>query len=259
VLLATSLQVEPPAGRVPSCSLTEAMSLKEWVRDRLSLPDAAAHTARLIHDGGCRTCLDIGCGTTSVLSRFRPAILSVGLDAFPGAVEAARAKSLHDRYIVADILQTTPESILRQSGMDRFDLVALYDVIEHLPKRRGYEVLEVCEALTRRFVLVQTPNGYQEQGPEFGNPYQRHLSGWFGHDFEGLGYQVFGVSGTRYFHGYAGEFKTRLPGRRLWDVLLARLLQTDRHYRHAFNLLAIRDVRGVAARLGSESGTPAKP
>jgi hypothetical protein len=34
-------------------------------------------------------------------------------------------------------------------------------------------------------------------------------------------------------------------------VLLTHLLRAQRHYRHAFNLFAWKDVRGVPARLAS--------
>jgi SAM-dependent methyltransferase len=222
-----------------------------WLQNQLRPLDAADYTARLIRQGACRLCLDIGCGNASPLSALRPGIVTVGLDAFEASIKQARARNLHDQYVVADILKTTPDEIRTAAGVESFDLVALYDVIEHLPKRKGFELLELCETLSGRYVVVQTPNGFLEQGPEFGNPYQRHLSGWFGHDFEGMGYHVRGISGTRYCHGYAGQFRWPLPGMRLLDVLLTHLLRAQRHYCHAFNLFAWKDVRGVPPRLGS--------
>jgi hypothetical protein len=96
------------------------------------------------------------------------------------------------------------------------------------------------------------PHGFVEQGPEFGNEFQRHLSAWFIHDFEGLGYKVYGTTGTRYLRGYMAGPKYSFPGCIILDELLTLLLRINTHPRHAFNLVAIKDVRGVSARYGAD-------
>ena len=96
-----------------------------------------------------------------------------------------------------------------------------------------------------------------EQGPEYGNEFQRHLSGWFTHDFEGLGYAVHGVLGTKVFRSYAGMLRYNFPGAASCDVLLAGLLRIERNPHRAFSLLALKDVRGVPARLGANSSPKA--
>ncbi len=111
-------------------------------------------------------------------------------------------------------------------------------------------MLDTVEQVTSKFVIVETPNGFVEQGPEFGNDHQRHLSGWFPHDFEGLGYKVYGTTGTKFFHGYEAGPRWNVRGVGTLDTAAAWLLRVDRHPRHVFNLLAIKDVRGGAARLG---------
>jgi hypothetical protein len=114
----------------------------------------------------------------------------------------------------------------------------------------GFELLELAESLTSRFVVVETPNRFQPQGPEYGNAAQRHLSGWFPDDFVGRGYRVHGTAGTRYLRGYAGQPKVRGHGGQSVDFVAARLLWIERFPRHAYNLTAVKDVRGVEARLG---------
>jgi methyltransferase family protein len=216
----------------------------------IGVPFAADYTRELIQKSNCAFALDVGCGGYSQLSQFRPQITTVGVDMFQEAIEESKAKAMHDHYLVADILAQKPDEFLSIFGGRKFDLITLYDVIEHLPKKRGYELLERCEELTSKYVMVKTPNGFLEQGPEFGNEHQRHLSGWFPHDFEGLGYKVYGTSGTRYLRGYAAGPKYDFPGWMTCDILLARLLRTHKHPARAFNLIAVKDVRGVAARLG---------
>lgn len=230
------------------------MSIALVAKRLLDLPSALDYTADLVERSGCRFALDIGCGSSSHLTVFRPGVETVGIDAFPGAIEKARSRNVHDHYILADVLTLDLETILSRFDGRKFDLVTLYDVIEHLPKSRGYELLERCEALTNRFVLVETPNGFVEQGPEFSNPYQRHLSGWFPQDLEGLGYRVYGTTGTRYLRGYAAGPKYPFKGCITLDFILARALRAHRNPRHAFNLVAIKDVAGVPARLAAAEG-----
>ena len=216
----------------------------------LGVPAASDYTKRILGKAECNLALDVGCGSYSPLSQFRPQVTTVGLDAFPQAIEEARANGDHDHYVVADVLTENLDDLLANCGGQKFDLVTLYDVIEHLPKRRGYDLLARCEELTSKYVLLQTPNGFLEQGPEGGNEHQRHLSGWFPHDFEGLGYKVYGTTGTKYLRGYAAGPKYDFFGWMTCDILLARLLRTHKRPRRAFNLVAIKDVRGVPSRFG---------
>jgi hypothetical protein len=204
--------------------------------------------------------VDIGCGSFSFLSAFRPGITTIGLDAFPTAIEMAKQRNLHDHYIVADILKTDIEDILCQvPNASQIDLVTLYGVIEHFPKSQGYEMMERCEKLTSKFVLLETPHGFVEQGPEFGNEFQRHLSGWYIHNFAGRGYKVYGTTGTRYLRGYIAGPKYDFPGCILLDEFLTLFLRINRHPKHAFNLVAIKDIRGVPARFGAEKSDIVQP
>lgn len=217
------------------------------LRTRLQ-PDFEAYIARLAGRPECKSAVDIGCGDRSFISRFRPRIKTVGLDAFEGAIERSKQLDLHDGYILANVIETPLERLLEMNGGERFDIVVLSDVIEHLPKAMGLDLLQKCEALTSKFIILQTPNGFVEQGPEFGNIYQRHLSGWFPHDFAGLGYTVAGCYGTKFFHGYGGHFKWHFPGVMLADFFLGILLRLERHPERAFNLAAWKDVRGTPPR-----------
>jgi Methyltransferase domain len=210
------------------------------------------HLQHAIQHGGCRTALDIGCGVNSFLTPFRPGLRTMGLDVFEEAIVQARKRNLHDDYVLADILKVSPETIIQRVGGQSFDLVTLFDVVEHFPKRQGYEVLERCERLTSKYVVVHTPSGFLEQGPEEGNEFQRHLSGWFPHDFEGLGYTVYGTIGTKVLRGYASRYRYNFPGIATCDLVLAWLMRVQKKPTRAFSLIAIKDVRGVPARFDAE-------
>jgi SAM-dependent methyltransferase len=210
-------------------------------------PDAFDYTKSIVGDGECRFALDIGCGGLSPLSVYRPKLKTVGIDAFPEAIQEAKSRDAHDFYILADVLNDSLDDILSQFKGEKFDLVTLYGVIEHFPKRSGYDLLERCEKLTNKYILLQTPNGFVEQGPEFGNENQRHLSGWFPQDFEGLGYKVYGTTGLKCLRGYASVPKYRHTS--AIEQILTWLLRTQKNPKYAFNLVASKDIRGVPARL----------
>ena len=215
--------------------------LRQLLRPR----DAANYTAQLIEGGKVKTALDIGCGTRSHLTPFRPSVQTVGLDAHSDAVNLARARDIHDRYIHADILTDNID--------EQFDLVTLFGLIEHLPKTSGLELLDRIEKLSKKYILLETPHGFVPQGSEFGNEFQRHHSGWFIHEFEGRGYTVYGTTGTRYLRGYMAGPRHSFPGCLLLDELLTLLLRINRNPKHAFNLVAIKDVRGVPAHHTKEA------
>ncbi|MCX6881630.1 MAG: methyltransferase domain-containing protein [Verrucomicrobia bacterium] len=225
------------------------MSINQFIRKKLRPRTVFDYTAELVKGGDCKSGLDIGCGSHSDLSAFRPALRTVGIDAFPMAIEMARAKNLHDDYLVADILREDSTSILeRVNNGEKFDIVSLYGVIEHVPKHLGFELLRRCEQLTSKYVILETPNGFVEQGPEFGNEFQRHLSGWFIHDFEGIGYENFGTTGTKYLRDYMAGPKYNFPMCITLDEVLTLLLRINKRPKHAFNLVALKDVRGTYAR-----------
>jgi hypothetical protein len=210
-------------------------------------PSAVDYTSTIA--AKCSVAVDIGCGVHSALEAFRPGLRTIGVDVSEEYIELAKQAGSHDAYIVADVLQEDISTRVEQIGFGRPDLVTMYGVIEHLPKRLGLEMLERCETLTSAYVLLETPNGFVEQGPEGGNEYQRHLSGWFPHDFEGLGYTVSGSTGFRAVRGYAAGPRWNVRGIGLADSLLSAGFSIRRRPRFAFNLVAVKDVRGVHARL----------
>jgi hypothetical protein len=192
--------------------------------------------------------VDLGCGAWSSVGELVQPLTTVGIDTDETALHAAESAGTHDILLRADLLRDFDRIRAALRGRD-VQLVTMLHVIEHVPRRLGDELLERAEQLTSRFVVVETPNGFQPQGPEYGNPAQRHVSGWFAHDFIGRGYDVHGTAGTKYLRGYAGQPKVRRRGGQSLDFVASRLLWIERFPRHAYNLTAIKDVRGVEARL----------
>jgi SAM-dependent methyltransferase len=65
--------------------------------------------------------------------------------------------------------------------MDQYDLIVAGDVIEHLDKDAGKELLRKL-VQHGKLVVVATPRGYMEQGELLGNEYEAHRSGWEAQD-----------------------------------------------------------------------------
>ena len=218
------------------------------VRAALHVPTTTTLTADVLAREPCRTALDLGAGPGSPISAHRPGVRVVAVDVHAPALEEARRLGAYDAYLQADVLTADRDELLAPNGGEPYDIVTLYDVIEHLPKRQGLELLERCDELASKFVLVSTPTGFLEQGPEEGNEHQRHLSGWFPHDFEGLGYETYGATGTRLLRGYTSGPRYAFPGWGTLDALVAKAAGIRRHPRLAFHTIAVKDVRGVPAR-----------
>lgn len=185
--------------------------------------------------------LDVGCGSRSPLERLRgPDVEIHGLDISEKVVEAAKASGSFDGYYVGDFCTV---------DLPSFDVISMFDFIEHLEKDDAFDVLRRAERLASKFVIVMTPTGFVPQGPEHGNEFQRHRSGWFVEDFVGRGYDVEGVMRVRPLYGYGALPRVNVRGYEHLNAMLFQLLRVRRRPAWAFHMLAVKDVRGVVARL----------
>lgn len=63
-----------------------------------------------------------------------------------------------------------------------YDLVVFWHGPEHLPKDEVPKLLDKMKTYAKA-VIFATPNGFYDQGDEYGNPYERHASTWYVEDF----------------------------------------------------------------------------
>ena len=61
-------------------------------------------------------------------------------------------------------------------------MILVLDVIEHLRKDEGYELIDLCRGRAD-FTVISTPYLYHAQEEDFFNAHERHLSGWTLSDF----------------------------------------------------------------------------
>lgn len=146
------------------------------------------------------TILDVGCGANSPIQHFRKKIYSVGIDVFEPALSVSRIKKIHNEYYqmnVLDIDKEFPENF--------FDCVLASDLIEHLTKKEGLELIQKMEKIAKKKIIIFTPNGYLPQGECENNPYQEHKSGWTSEEMKQKGYEVIGINGWKKLRGFKAE------------------------------------------------------
>ncbi|BAQ34200.1 class I SAM-dependent methyltransferase [Dehalococcoides sp. THU3] len=131
--------------------------------------------------------LDIGCGSGSAmlfLNR-RQSFDTCGIDINPVLIADAKSKSSHRQYFCQDILKL--------NLADRsYDTVICLELIEHLPKDDGLNLILRLERIARKKVILSTPVGYSKvegKNPEDGSA---HQCGYLPSELRGMGYLVRG-------------------------------------------------------------------
>ncbi len=105
----------------------------------------------LVRTSGARTILDVGCGEGFVLERIARAGVEAklfGLDMSSAAVADARAR-------LGDLARIEQGDARTPPFDDRFDLVLMTEVLEHIPGPT--DMLPVLERLTRRHLILSVP------------------------------------------------------------------------------------------------------
>lgn len=193
----------------------------------------------------CDSLLDVGCGFHSPIHHLsRRLKYTVGVDGFAPALEESRRRGIHDESLQMSVLEIGSHFPPRS-----FDCVVALDLIEHLTEQDGLSLIAQMELLARKKVILFTPNGFLPQGEEYGNPLQRHLSGWTVDSMQALGYRVIGIKGFRPLRGSMAEIRWR--PRRFWKAvsLLSQPLTRNRP-RWAFQILCVKEVAARPALAG---------
>jgi SAM-dependent methyltransferase len=125
-----------------------------------------------------RTVLDIGAGAGKyghLVKRASPGTHVTAVELDLEYIERFKLREIYDVIISADA-----ETLMRQVDAD-YDVVILGDVIEHLRKSTGLDLLNFLVYRTRRIVVV-FPLRYR-QGAVDGRNQEAHISVWGQSDF----------------------------------------------------------------------------
>lgn len=132
--------------------------------------------------------MDIGCGIAP-MNYFRPK-LHLLVEPWKEYSDILAYRHAGDKSVV--ILRTGALEALQLLGDNSVDSIFLLDVIEHMEKGVGHQVLREAERVAREQIVVFTPLGFMPQHVEDGTAdgwglggatVQEHLSGWEPTDF----------------------------------------------------------------------------
>lgn len=82
---------------------------------------------------------------------------------------------LYDNIHITDIRQFC-------KNCEKYDLIILGDVIEHMPRNDGFKIIDILKKKCR-WMIIQTPLGFMLQPPVFDNMYEEHVSSYNVSDF----------------------------------------------------------------------------
>jgi hypothetical protein len=168
---------------------------------------------RLENQSGQLSVLDLGAGSASywnaVLSEFPNIVFKLDLmDAVSIKSTGTSLKNVHLSRIQGEIpidLASIPDNT--------YNLVVAFDLIEHLPKDKGFILLYEVDRISAQTSVIFTPNGFVWQPPSVNNPFNAHISGWTPRELKKLGWKrIRGHTGFRGFQGPYGLSKNWVKG-----------------------------------------------
>lgn len=162
-----------------------------------------------------KSVLDIGIGNGKygfLCREYLPDIKLEGIEIhrpYVGPIQYLIYDSIH----IGDAREILP-------GLDNYDLILMVDMLEHLEREDGKEVLD-CAALRSGNIILSTPKHIGSQGHSHGNPYEAHRSQWRKSDFKP--YQHFFVPNFNSIICYMGNNKK--VRKKVWTSRIGRWLR----------------------------------
>jgi Methyltransferase domain len=159
----------------------------------------------------CDRVLDVGCGS-SLTMRHLGVPHPVGIEGYQPTFEEAKRRNTHDELVLGNVTD-----LARYFQPRQFDGCVAVDVIEHLTKADGLQLMKNMESLARKKVVLFTPSGFLPQAHTDQGDLQEHLSGWEPDEMKSYGYHVTGLLGPRSLRGDHHVLKGR--PRIFWGVI----------------------------------------
>lgn len=137
---------------------------------------------RIIRDRAPSCVLDVGMGRGNygwfLRNRCGYRGKLIGVEVWAPYVEGQDAiaggnRTYYDRIVVADIRSS--EQLVRETAPD---IVFAFDIIEHMSREEGEQVIRMLQRLSNDQLLVSVPIVPYPQGPIYGNPYEEHKHDW---------------------------------------------------------------------------------
>ncbi len=144
--------------------------------------------------GNPKTILDLGCGDGNLMELLANGKKwkVTGVDIFAKNVKTASQRNLFAEVFKADIIKFVRQQVIKKK---KYDVIFCSQVIEHVDRKKGEELLSLIELIVRQRIIIGTPREFMEQPAAYlgNNAHQVHKSGWSEEDFRKKGYKVFGI------------------------------------------------------------------
>ncbi len=142
------------------------------------------------HLGKARTILDIGCGDGSFMKKINTdnKYQITGLELYDPYIKKALKTGVYKQIKKMDLNKI----IIKKKS---YDVVLALQVIEHLSKKEGIELIKKIESIAKNKVIITTPNGFVNYDPFENldnNKLQKHKSGWNINELTNYKYKVYG-------------------------------------------------------------------
>lgn len=165
------------------------------------------------------TFLDCACGFGKWGMLIRHSALSqgkritlVGFDIWKPYLKEIKSFKLYDDLILCHLA-------FFPFRENTFDVVLISECLEHLEKKFGLNTIKDAKVITKKRLIITTPNVFYRQAKLRGNPWEEHKSSWSPRDFKRLGFRVYGFGCKIYFPG-KGIRSMPLHRRGIADALL---------------------------------------
>jgi ubiquinone/menaquinone biosynthesis C-methylase UbiE len=114
----------------------------------------------------------------------------VGIDIFLPFLKKVKYHKVYDDVVLCDA------SFLPFRG-NSFNVVIASEVLEHVEKKRGIQLLKEAERVSSKTIIFTTPHFVRKRGglptPEGFNPYEKHVCRWSIKELHSMGYRVYGT------------------------------------------------------------------
>lgn len=132
--------------------------------------------------------IDFGCGLMPTTRKLKCKKL-IGIDGWLPYIDQLRKElsSLKHIYLWNMDLDGPLLSVARS---DSTDVSLAIDVVEHFKKDDALSLIQQIERLSRKRVVILTPNGFLPQTRRENSEYQLHRCGFVPTELEDLGYEI---------------------------------------------------------------------
>lgn len=186
-----------------------------------------------------QTVLELGAGKDSYINFKNRDYKITALDLHNASIEKSKEHNNFDEYVLGDAREVM--DIFKERT---FDLVTSFDLIEHFQKEEGYKLLDNMMKVSKKKVVVFTPNGFVPQAATADNPFQEHKSGWTYMEMKKLGFKVYGVNGFKKLRGMFAvpKIKPREFGN-LISILSQIFLNIAGLKKYSYAILCIKEIK----------------